>query len=498
MFFANFTTARMRRRAIFSSAAVAALAAAAALGVGALLGSDVALAATQSTTDLQGPSLPSLAPLVDRVKPAVVSIKVDSINDDSNSAKSDQSDGVPSEIQQSLERLGEQSSARQGPVAVEGSGFFISSDGYIVTNKHLVQNAKSVAVTMMDGKTLDAEVVGGDARTNIAVLKVRERADYPFVTFSKQPAKIGDWVVAIGNPNVVGAMVAAGIVAGEGGDTRDGSYGRFLQIDAPFNRGNLGGPAFNMQGEVVGMNSAIHSPLSGSVGVGLAVPASTVEFVANALEHGSVVPHSYLGVSVQPLTPTMAESIGLKSPSGVIVLEAISGTPAAEAGLKSGDIITKLNGKAIEDAGDFARRIDSFKPGDKVELTFVRDDAEKTLEATLGEHKTSTVATKAENTDAAQNEATPTLGVALARANEITGAGDKGVAIVGIDPDGAAAAEGLTAGDVILDIAGKPVSTPEDVKSGLASAKSQGKKGVLMRVQTADGERYVAVPFPEA
>jgi serine protease Do len=476
---------------------VAALAAAGALGGGALIGSDVALAATQST-GLQGPSLPSLAPLVDRVKPSVVSIKVDSINDDSNSAKSDQSDGVPPEIQQSLERLGEQSSARQEPVAVEGSGFFISSDGHIVTNKHLVQNAKSVAVTLMDGKTLNAEVVGGDARTDIAVLKVRERGDYPFVAFSKQPAKIGDWVVAIGNPNVVGAMVAAGIVAGEGGDMRDGSYGHFLQIDAPFIRANLGGPAFNMQGEVVGMNAAIHSPLSGSVGVGLAVPASTVEFVANALEHGSVVPHSYLGVNVQPVTPTMAESIGLKSPSGVIVLEAISGTPAAEAGLKSGDIITKLNGKAIEDAGDFARRIDSFKPGDKVELTFVRDDAEKTLEATLGEHKTSTVATKAEKTDAAQNEAAPTLGVALARANEITGAGDKGVAIVGIDPDGAAAAEGLTAGDVILDIAGKPVSTPEDVKSGFASAKSQGKKGVLMRVQTADGERYVAVPFPEA
>jgi serine protease Do len=490
MFFANFTTPRVRRRAIFSSAAVAALAAAGALGGGALIGSDVAWAAAQSTTDLQGPSLPSLAPLVDRVKPAVVSIKVDSINDDSNSAKSDQPDGVPSEIQQSLERLGEQSSARQGPVAVEGSGFFISSDGYIVTNKHLVQNAKSVAVTMMDGKTLDAEVVGGDARTDIAVLKVHERGDYPFVAFSKQPAKIGDWVVAIGNPNVVGAMVAAGIVAGEGGDMRDGSYGRFLQIDAPFNRGNLGGPAFNMQGEVVGMNAAIHSRL--------AVPASTVEFVANALEHGSVVPHSYLGVSVQPVTPTMAESIGLKSASGVIVLEAIPGTPADKVGLKSGDIVTKLNGKAIEDAGDFARRIDSFKPGDKVELTFVRDDAEKTLEATLGEHKTSTVATKAENTDTAQNQAAPTLGVALARANEIAGAGDKGVAIVGVDPDGAAAAEGLTAGDVILDVAGKPVSTPEDVKSGFASAKSQGKKGVLMRVQTADGERYVAVPFPEA
>ena len=170
----------------------------------------------------------------------------------------------------------------------------------------------------------------------------------------------------------------------------------------------------------------------------------------------------------------------------------------SEAGLKSGDVITKLNGKAIEDAGDFARRIDSFKPGDKVELTLMRNDAEKTFEAKLAEHKTSTVATNTENTETTQNNATPTLGLALARANEIAGAGDKGVAIVGVDPNGAAAAEGLTAGDVILDVAGKPVSTPEDVKSVLASVKSQGKKAVLMRVQTADGNRYVAVSFPEA
>jgi serine protease Do len=497
MFFDNFTGARARPRAIFVSAAVAALAAAGALGGGVLVGSDVASAAALSTTDLQSPSLPSLAPLVDRVKPAVVSIKVASVNDDSKSAKSDQSDELPSEIQQSLKPLGEQNRASQEPVALQGSGFFISSDGYIVTNKHLVQNAKSVAVTMMDGKTLDAEVVGGDARTDIAVLKVRERGDYPFVAFSKQPVKIGDWVVAIGHPNDVGATIAAGIVSGDGGDMRDGSYDRFLQIDAPFNMDNLGGPAFNMQGEVVGLNAAIHSSSGGSVGVGLAIPASTVEFVANALEHGGV-PHSYLGVSVQTVTPAMAESIGLKSASGVIVVAAMPDTPASEAGLKPGDVITKLNGKAIEDAGDLTRRIDSFKPGDKVELTLMRNDAERTLEATLAEHKISTVAAKAENTDTAQNQAAPTLGVALARANEIAGAGDKGVAVVGVDPDGAAATEGLTAGDVILDVAGKPVSTPEDVKSGFANAKTQGKKGVLMRVQTADGERYGAFPFPEA
>ena len=497
MSFANFKSPRARRRAVLASVAVAGLATAGALGGGALTGSDVARATALSTTDMQGPSLPSLAPLVDRVKLAVVSVKVNAPNDDSSTAQSDQSDGVPSEIQQSLKRFGEQDSAPPNSLALEGSGFFISSDGYIVTNKHLVQNEKSVAVTMMDGKTLDAEVVGADARTDIAVLKVHERGDYPFVAFSKQPAKIGDWVLAIGKPNQVGgAVVAAGLVSADGGD--HDSYDRFLQIDAPFNSGYLGGPAFNMQGEVVGVNAVIHSPLGGNVGVGLAVPASTVEFVAIALEHGGVVPHGYVGVSVQSVTPTMAESLGLKSASGVIVVEALPGTPAFEAGLRSGDVVTKLNGKAIEDAGDLTRRIGSFKPGDKVELTFMRDGVEKTTEATLAEHTSSTAAVKAENADTAQNEAAPALGVTLARANEIAGAGDKGVAIVGVDPDGTAAAEGLTAGDVILDVAGKPVSTPEDVTSGFASARSQGKKAVLMRVQTADGARYVAVPFPEA
>ena len=489
MSFASFTSPRARRRAILASAAVAALSAA-----GALTGADVARAAAISTADLQGPSLPSLSPLVDRVKSAVVSIRLNTANDGS---KSEQSEGLPSEFQQFVKRFGEQNGASQDTIVGEGSGFFISSDGYIVTNNDVVQNAKSVAVTMMDGKTLDAEVVGSDAKTDLALLKVRQPGDYPFVNLSKQAPKIGDWVVAVGKPNGLGGTIAAGIVSADGHDTRDGSYDRFLQIDAPFNRDYLGGPAFNMQGEVVGVNTAIHSTSGGSMGVGLAVPANTVETVVNALEHGGVVPRGYLGVSVQSVTPAMAESLGLKSASGAIIDDAMPGTPAAQAGLKSGDVITKLNGNAIEDAADLTLRIGSFKPGDKIDLSIMRDGAEKTLEATLAEHKTATVA-KAENVDTPQNEAAPTLGVALARADEVAGAGDKGVAIVGVDPNGAAAAEGLTAGDVILDVAGKPVSTPEDVKSGFASAKSQGKRAVLMRVQTAAGDRYVAVALPEA
>ena len=184
----------------------------------------------------------------------------------------------------------------------EGSGFFISADGYIVTNNHVVDHAKTVTVTTQDGKTLDAKVVGTDPKTDLALIKVNEAGDYPFVAFSKETPRIGDWVVAIGNPYGLGGTVTAGIVSAEGRDIGDGPYDRFLQIDAPINRGNSGGPTFNMKGEVVGVNTAIYSPSGGSVGIGFAIPSTTADSVIGALEHGGVVPRGYLGVNIQPVT----------------------------------------------------------------------------------------------------------------------------------------------------------------------------------------------------
>jgi serine protease Do len=245
-----------------------------------------------------------------------------------------------------------------------------------------------------------------------------------------------------------------------------------------------------MKGEVVGVNTAIYSPSGGSVGIGFAIPATTVDSVIGALEHGGVVPRGYLGVNIQPVTSDMAEAIGMKTAKGAIVAEAMSGTPAAEAGLKAGDVITKLNGQVVDDASDLTRRIGSFKPSDKVELTYMRDGAEKTAQITLADQKNETVA-KADGSQAKDQGA---LGIQIAPAKD----GDKGVAIVGVDPNGTAAEQGLAEGDIILDVAGKPVSSPADVKAGIASAKSQGKKAVMMRIQTADGARFVAVPFPKA
>ena len=499
MFYPRFANSRLHRQTILASVAVASLFVAFAFGEGVLTSSHVAHAAAVTTADLKGQPMPSFAPLIDRVKAAVVSVKVKIVNDGAASGSTVQMDNLPPEIQQFLKRFGAPNGATQNPQSVvmgEGSGFFISADGFIVTNNHVVDHAKSVTVTMDDGKTLDAKVVGTDPKTDLALLKATQPGDYPFVTFSTEKPRIGDWVVAIGNPYGLGGTVTAGIISADGRDIGDGPYDRFLQIDAPINRGNSGGPTFNTQGQVVGVNTAIFSPSGGSVGIGFAIPSTTADSVIGALEHGGVVPRGYLGVNIQPVTSEIAESMGLKSAKGAIVVEPMPGTPAVEAGLKSGDVITALNGKAVEDAADLTLRIGSFKPGDKVDLTYMRDGAEKTAQVTLADQKNETVA-KADKSQS-QKDHGASLGIQVAPAKEVPGSGEKGVAIVNVDPNGAAAAQGLKAGDVILDVAGKPVSTPQDVKSQVASAKSQGKKAVLMRIQTADGDRFVAVPFPKA
>ena len=486
MSFSGLATPQGRRNTILASVAVASLGVAGVLGGNALSPTHPAYAAAVSTADLPQ-NAPSFAPLIDRVKASVVSVKVKIPATDAETAEggSGQMDNLPPEIQKFFKQFGglpnggAMPEGRHPMMTGEGSGFFISADGYIVTNNHVVDHAKTVTVTTQDGKTLDAKVVGTDPKTDLALIKVNEAGDYPFVAFSKETPHIGDWVVAIGNPYGLGGTVTAGIVSAEGRDIGDGPYDRFLQIDAPINRGNSGGPTFNMKGEVVGVNTAIYSPSGGSVGIGFAIPSTTVDSVIGALEHGGVVPRGYLGVNIQPVTSEMADSMGMKSAGGAIVDETMPGTPAAEAGLKPGDVITKLDGKAVKDASDLTMRIGSFKPNDKVELTYLRNGDEKTAQITLADQKTEKLA-KAD-TSMSQKDQGAQLGIQIAPAKEVDGAGDKGVAIVGVDPNGTAAEQGLAAGNVILDVSGKPVSTPEDVKSGIASAKSQGKKAVMMR-----------------
>ena len=259
----------------------------------------------------------------------------------------------------------------------QGSGFFISADGYVVTNNHVVENAVTVTLTTDDGKTLDAKIIGRDPKTDLALLKTDQGGNFPFVPLANSAPRVGDWVVAVGNPFGLGGTVTAGIVSARGRDIGSGPYDDYLQIDAPVNRGNSGGPTFNLNGEVVGVNTAIYSPSGGSVGIAFAIPSETVSSVIGALKDGGQVARGYLGVQIQPVTPELADSLGLKEPKGALIAETQPGTPAYDAGLKPGDTIIAVNGDAMATPRDVTRRVSQIKPGDQAKITYVRAGKEQ-------------------------------------------------------------------------------------------------------------------------
>ena len=350
-------------------------------------------------------------------------------------------------------------------------------------------------MTTNDGKTLDAKVIGTDPKTDLALLKVTEKGDYPFVSFAKEAPRVGDWVVAVGNPYGLGGTVTAGIISAEGRDIGEGPYDSFLQIDAPINKGNSGGPTFNLKGEVVGVNTAIFSPSGGSVGIGFAIPASTVDSVVGSLEHGGVVHRGYLGVMIQPVSQDIADGLGLKTAGGALVDQAEPGTPAAEAGLKSGDVITKLNGQSIKDAADLTRHVASLKPGDKVEISYLRDGAEKTASLTLASQKSEQTA----KADASQSDsARPCWASSWPRPRRWRAPAIKAWPSSMSIPTARRPTRVSSTGDVILDVSGKAVSQPDEVKADIAAARHDGRKAVLMRIKTADGSRFVAFELPKA
>src|SRR5271156_5132351 len=302
------------------------------------------------------------ADIVERVKPSVISVKVN-INEKvaKNDSGSDNDDASPFQPGSPMERFfrrfgggdlppGLRAIPRgRGVVTGQGSGFFISADGFAVTNNHVVDGADKVEVTTDDGKTFSAKVIGTDARTDLALIKVEGSSNFPFAKLSDGKPRIGDWVLAVGNPFGLGGTVTAGIVSASGRDIGNRPYDDFIQIDAPVNKGNSGGPAFNMQGEVVGVNTAIYSPSGGSVGIAFDIPARTVEHVIGELKDHGHVSRGWIGVQIQPVTQDIADSLGLKKTEGALVSEPQANGPAAKAGIESGDVITSVNGEAVKD-----------------------------------------------------------------------------------------------------------------------------------------------------
>ena len=446
------------------------------------------------------------ADIVEKVKPSVISVRVkmNAGPEMSGLSGDDNPFGPNSPFKYFFRRFGQEvpgmrGSPRRQFTTGQGSGFFISADGYAVTNNHVVDKAESVEVTTDDGKTHTAKVIGTDPRTDLALIKVEGGGSFPFVRLADQAPRIGDWVLAVGNPFGLGGTVTAGIVSARGRDIGAGPYDDFIQIDAPVNKGNSGGPTFDVDGNVIGVNTAIFSPSGGSVGIAFAIPAETVKAVVGQLKDKGKVTRGWIGVQIQPVTADIADSLGMKQAKGALVAEPQEGSPAAKAGIKSGDVIVLLNGEPVPDARTLARRISGMPPATAVKIGVFRNGREEVLSMTLGElPKERQASAETNKSHDQQGTSLPRLGLSLAPAADVSGAGNQGVVVTQVDPDGAAAAHGFKTGDVILDVGGKVVNAPADVRRAMNDAKSGGRRTVLMRVKSEQGTRFVAMPLGDA
>ncbi len=387
-----------------------------------------------------------------------------------------------------------------------GSGFVIDPAGYIVTNNHVIDGADEISVTLQDNTTLKAKLVGKDERVDLALLKVESDKPLKFVPFGDSDAeRVGDWVLAIGNPFGLGGSVTAGIVSARGRDIRQGPYDDFIQTDAAINRGNSGGPLFNMSGEVIGINTAIYSPSGGSVGIGFSIPSNLSKSVVSQLREFGRARRGWLGVRIQQVTPDIAESIGLKDTTGAMVAGVNDGGPADTAKIRNGDIILKFNGQDVKEMKTLPRIVAETVIGKNVPVVLWRDGKEVTVQASVGELPD----------EVQQASATPTPErVTPNRTSEISGLGarlspitddlrdkfklsqdQKGVVVTDVMPDGNAAGRGLKPGDVIVEVQQEAVSSPADVQERLDRFRKQNRKTVLMLIQSGDGLRWVPVPL---
>jgi serine protease Do len=445
-------------------------------------------------------SPPGFEDLVDRVKPTVVGVRArieqdDSENEAGRGTSPDRSFGAPKD---------DDSDTPRGRVAnSQGSGFFISSDGYVVTTNHVVEHGDRIEITTDDGGVRSAVLIGSDPKTDLALLKVEGGGEFPVARIAARPPRIGQWVIAVGNPFGLGGTVTAGIVSAGARDIKIAAYNDFVQIDAPVNQGNSGGPAFDINGEVVGVNSAIFSPTGGSVGIGFAIPAETVRTIAAELKDKGSVRRGWIGVEIQPITPDVAEALGLdKQTRGVVVAELQPDSPAAKAGIRPGDVIRTLGGEAVGDDRQIVKRVGRMAPGQSIDMGMLRNGEARTVKVTIGELPVSrgkAAASSGHQENAAGKETAAKangaarLGLTLMPAESL-GIHREGVVVTEVDPNGTAAETGVGIGDIILDVSGSAMKTPVDVARALRDARGQGKRVALARVRSNDATRYIAIP----
>ena len=509
---ANESSRKLTRKPVILAAA--ALIATSALGL--TLGNLVPFAAaetaaTQPTIDMpQGRAPLTFADLVAKVSPAVVSINV---KGDAKVAENDQIPGMPDlpednplyDFFKQFRKGMPQQQQKPSPTLAQGSGFFISPDGFVVTNNHVVEDAEDITVTMENGDKYPATLVGTDPRTDVALIKVKaDGKTFPFVEFSKKDPRVGDWVLAVGNPFGLGGTVTAGIISAHNRDIGSGPYD-YLQIDAAVNRGNSGGPSFDLDGKVIGVNTAIFSPSGGNVGIAFAVPAALVQEVVTQLKATGTVDRGWLGVVIQNVSDDIANSIGMKEAKGAMVTKVTEDGPAAKEDLKAGDVIVEVNGDKIDDSRDLARKIAELHPNTPVKLAIIRYGEKREVDMKLGTFPNSKKLASVEEDKPDTGQQMKDLGLSLAPAAKFPGAGDEGVVITEVDPSSDAADKGLKPGDVILQVAGVNVSDPSDVAEGvkkaMAGAKPTTEKDtvkVLMQVKSGDQTRFVALSLKKA
>jgi serine protease Do len=452
--------------------------------------------------------LPSLAPLVDRVLPAVVNISVQLGQE--AAAQNSEEGGNPGQMpfDQFLKRFFEKPLSRRPgfgengeKIVAVGSGFIIDPSGYIVTNNHVVGEATDITVILQDNSRHKAKLVGHDDKTDIALVKIDTNKKLPYVSWGDSgKSKVGDWVVAVGNPFGLGGTVTAGIISALGRNINEGPYDDFLQIDAPINRGNSGGPTFDLSGHVIGVNTAIYSPSGGSVGIGFAVPANLANRVVEQLKAHGHATWAWLGVEIQTITPAIAKSLGLNpdEPQGALVAAVMPDSPAAKSGLKSGDVITAANGQPIKTVHDLPRLVASTPIGQKVTLDVRRNGKETQLTATVSElpKKQQTAAAEEPQTEATPGAASA-LGLQLAQLDptlrrQLHVPKDvNGVVVSEVAPDSPAGALGIRPGDVLVSIDQKPATSPEAAAKRLKEAAGSGN--ILLLVNRHGINQFVGL-----
>jgi serine protease Do len=459
---------------------------------------------------VEAPQAPSFADVVEAVSPAVVSVRVkakvqpasnnggpgfggfgfDQLPEDHPFKRFFEGPRGNQEFGQRRNRRGGEN--RRGPRRFgmsQGSGFFVSEDGYIVTNHHVVKGGSEFTVVAHNGDELDATLVGTDPKTDLAVLKVDGDETFTYVSFSDKKSRVGEWVVAVGNPFGLGGTVTAGIISASGRDIGSGPYDDFIQIDAAVNKGNSGGPAFNLNGEVIGVNTAIFSPSGGNVGIAFAISAKTADEVVQDLIQSGSVTRGWLGVQIQPVTDDIAESVGLDKASGAIVAETQADSPALESGIKSGDIILQVNGDDIKGPKALAREIAKLEPKAKIEVTVFRDGERQTLDVTLGRlpNTGKLAALPSDKPSKSAEVDLEELGLSIEQTAS-------GVVVAEVESDSAAEKKGLRRGDVIVSVNGVDTKSAKDVGMAVAKALEDERKAVLFQIQTGERNRFVALP----